>query len=393
MEVNLKAHDAQLRFLNLQSRYRAFIGGVGSGKTIAGCFFALKRVVDHPGMLGVVATRTYPMLRDVVIREMLDKVPEEIIDYYNKQEARIKFANDAEILFRPLESDRQIDRLRGLTVNWFWMDEAAYCPAYAFEILAARLRQGEDRAGAITTTPAGFNWVYEKFADNPGEEYRSVAGVTSHDNPFLPSGYVEDLEREYSKEYLRQEVYGEFVKFHGLVYSEFRDSNVLSRQAVRDMDFQEYVYGYDSGFKNPRVLLKVGRTADGQYVVVDEFYRREALLSSSIEAFKGMLDGGTIYADPSAKGEIEELKNAGFRVEGANNDVDAGIQKVKGLFKNADLLVSENCQNTLNELNTYRWSEDKDKPIKESDHAMDALRYAIYSIESGAGGTKEFIFK
>jgi PBSX family phage terminase large subunit len=351
-------------------------------------------MANHPGTLGVVSTRTYPMLRDVVIRQFLEIVPDKILQYYNKTEAHVKLTNGAEALFRPLETANQIDRLRGLTINWFWMDEAAYCPGYAFKILCARLRQGKDRAGAITTTPAGFNWVHKKFADNPSEQYQAVMGVTSYDNPFLPDGYVEDLKREYSAEYLRQEVFGEFVKFQGLVYSEFKETeHCISRADIDRLDFKDFIYGYDSGFRNPRVLLKIGITTDERYVIVDEFYRREARLSDSISAFKNMGTGGVIYADPSAKGEIEELKKAGFRAEAGNNDVEAGVQKVKQLLKNKNLLVAENCQNVLNEINTYRWDEEKDRPVKESDHAMDALRYALYSMESGPGGTRKFIFE
>jgi phage terminase large subunit len=30
---------------------------------------------------------------------------------------------------------------------------------------------------------------------------------------------------------------------------------------------------------------------------------------------------------------------------------------------------------------SYRWDDDKDEPVKEDDHAMDALRYAVYTNE------------
>jgi PBSX family phage terminase large subunit len=395
MELEVKAHDAQIKFLNLDSRYRGFIGGVGSGKTYAGSLYSLQRI-QRSETLGVIATRTYPMLRDVVVRQFLDICPEEYIDYYNKQEMRIKFQNDSEVLFRPLEQDRQIDKLRGLTINWFWIDEAAYVDEYAFEVLQARLRQGEHQAGAITTTPAGKNWVYDKFIEGDSSEYKAVSGVSSFDNPFLPEDYTNDLEDEYSAEYLRQEVYAEFVKFQGLVYKEFRrEDNCLSRDEVEDLDISEYIYGYDAGYRNPRALVKIGITPNDRYVVLDEFYQREVRLSNAIERFREMYDGGIIYADPSAKGEIEELKKAGFRVEAGDNEVSAGIQKLKELFASRNLLLSERVQNTLNEINSYRWSDDetKDEPLKENDHAMDALRYAVFTRESGPSGDGSFVFE
>ena len=46
---------------------------------------------------------------------------------------------------------------------------------------------------------------------------------------------------------------------------------------------------------------------------------------------------------------------------------------------NAHLLIHDNCENLLKEFRLYRWSESRglDKPIKQHDHALDALRYFV----------------
>lgn len=395
-EVEIEAYDKQLDFLSLDTRYRAFIGGVGSGKTTAGCLFCLQQAIQKPNTLGVVATKTYNMLRDVIIRSFLEICPDRVIQDFNKMEKRIELKNGSEILFRPLNREKQIDKLRGLTINWAWIDEAAYVDEYAFEVLQARMRQGENQCLAVTTTPAGKNWIYERFIEENKEEYSAVEGVTSMQNPYLPRRYVDDLREEYSEEYLRQEVFAEFVKFKGLVYKEFkRKEHLLSREEVKDLDFKDYVFGYDAGYRNPRVLLKIGKTVNDKYVVLDEFYRSEVNLSEAIQTFKERYligDRCKVFADPSAKGEIEEMKSQGIYAKGADNEVNAGIQKIKELFSNKYLFVSEKCTNTLEELDSYRWNDDeskdkpvksKDKPVKENDHAMDALRYALYSSETG----------
>jgi len=393
IDYDYKAHDQQLKFLDLQSRYKAFIGGVGSGKTHVGCIYALNRALENPNTLGVCATRTYTMLRDVMIRTFFDVVSNDLIVDYNKQESKIELINGSEIIFRPLEREDRIDKLRGLTINWFWIDEAAYVPHYAFKLLKSRLRQGEERSGAITTTPKGFNWIYNVFVKNGGKEnHESIRNVHSEQNPFLPGGYVEDLKQDYSQEYLRQEVFGEFVKFEGLVYKEYKDSiHKLPLGKTKKLDIEKYIYGYDAGYRNPRVLLKIAKTVNDRYIVLNEFYESNVTLSDFIRRIKEstLYEGGKIYADPSAKGEIEEMKKEGLKVEGADNEVSAGIQKVKSLIDSGDLQFSELCQNTLNEINSYRWKdndnkdepakEKKDEPVKENDHAMDSLRYALYS--------------
>lgn len=70
----------------------------------------------------------------------------------------------------------------------------------------------------------------------------------------------------------------------------------------------------------------------------------------------------------------------------ADKDVWAGIQKIKSM----PLYITENSINLLHELKTYKWKTDKDgiikpteEPVKVNDHALDALRYAVFTKLSG----------
>lgn len=413
----IKAHDAQLEFLNLKSRFIGFIAGIGSGKTVAGAIWTLMKAMEEPDRKGIVATRTYPLLRDVVIATVKEVVPDEFVANYNKNESIMEFVNGSKVYFRPLETPALIDRIRGYTVNFVWVDEAAYISYYAIKVLNGRMRQGKNQQIAITTTPKGFNWVFEKFEEperkipkledelngqvgedrrieieekledlrNRRQEWNAIKAVSTSDNPFLPDEYVQSIRSQYSGDYFEQEINAQFVKFQGLIYKEFvRDIHVVPVSKVEDMAFEGFFLGYDSGYRNPRVAVKVGRTEDDRFVVTDEFFRVEATLSQSIPVFKRMgAENYIMYCDPSAKGDIEEMKAEGITARPADNEVTAGIQYLKTLLDGGKLLVSEACQNTINEFGTYQWKGDednpKDEPLKEHDHAMDALRYALQS--------------
>ena len=59
-----------------------------------------------------------------------------------------------------------------------------------------------------------------------------------------------------------------------------------------------------------------------------------------------------------------------------------GITQVQGLLRVRDdgrprLTVDPGCIDTINEFESYSWKPEKDEPVKENDHAMDALRYKI----------------
>ena len=43
------------------------------------------------------------------------------------------------------------------------------------------------------------------------------------------------------------------------------------------------------------------------------------------------------------------------------------------------LTIDPSCVETINEFESYVWRPEKDEPVKENDHAMDALRYAVYA--------------
>lgn len=421
--LEFETYEPQFKFLNLNSRFVGFIAGVGAGKTIAGSLFALRRAMRKP-CKGIVATRTYPLLRDVIIDTIRTKVfPPQFIEDYNKNEAIMELINGSKIYFRPLESERQIDRIRGYSINWAWVDEAPYIPYYAIKVINARLREGENQQLAITGTPKGYNWAFEKFeepdrkiprledelqrADTPENEekireeieelkeirrkWQAIKEVSSEDNPYLPEDYLDSLRSQYAGDFAAQELQGKFVKFEGLIYKEFeRGEHIIPQRKVDEMNFSDFIMGYDAGYSNPRVLLKIGKNEKGEWVVVDEFYRRESMLSDAIDKFRDMGGGTyTIFADPSAKGNIEEMRSEGLNVEPADNEVAAGIQEVKSKLDHGELKVAEICQNTINEFGSYQWKgepdDPEDEPKKEMDHAMDALRYALNSYKGGMG--------
>ena len=86
----------------------------------------------------------------------------------HKTEGHLILRNGSEILFRSLDAP---DRLRGLNLAWFWLDEAPLCGYYAWQVLKGRLRQrGYATAGWATGTPKGRDGFARDFelAPRPG---------------------------------------------------------------------------------------------------------------------------------------------------------------------------------------------------------------------------------
>ncbi len=373
--------EKQWEFITLQKRFKAYIGGVGSGKTYAGAAAALIEAASRPKTTGLVVAPTYPMIRDVVLPAVFKLFPRAVVKRYLETKHELVLAGGSKIIFRSADKP---DKLRGLNLAWAWIDEAAYVPRSLWDIVIGRLR---DRRGSrrawITTTPKGRNWVWEVFVKNPTPEHGWVH-ATTYDNVYLPEDYIKSLEARYKSEFFEQEVLGKFVKFEGLVYKEFDESKHIVDELP---EFEEVVAGVDWGYTNPAVVLVVGFDSDGRAYVAEEFYRRGVLIEQIVEVAKKMRDRWGVrifYCDPSEPTFIAQFQKAGLKAVPASNDVIPGIAAVKSLLSSDALFIHRSAQSTIDEILSYRWKETKDGemmdvPEKENDHAMDALRYAVYS--------------
>lgn len=98
-----------------------------------------------------------------------------------------------------------------------------------------------------------------------------------------------------------------------------------------------------------------------------------------------------VVADPSAASFITALRQTGYRVVKAENEVLSGIRITADLLKSGKIVICRGCEDCLREMALYRWSEEaggRDTPRKEDDHAMDDMRYFAATVagRQPAGG-------
>jgi len=392
------AAPGQEAFILDRNAETAYVGGVGSGKTASGVIRATRHVHDwNAGHTGAIVSPTVPMLRNVIEPELrkwglLDVPGVE----FRRSENRIEYPNGSTIILESANNDRKIERLRGLNLAWAWMDEAAYQPRKVYNVLSDRLRVGNYRNLFATTTPRGFNWVHDIFAealpDTPavdlpdGAVYRndattSVLGVSTRANPAHPEDYIERQERQRSGEAYQQEIEGEFVSFEGLVYKWFDPAtHVVADDALPDA-YDRTIYGIDWGGSAPTAILALRQAGDDWYAV-DEFYERRVVndtIIAELERMEAAHGPGPIYCDSNEPRAIEQLNREGFDAREADKSVETGIRYVSSLRDR--LHVARSCTNLQSEFGAYQYKDggDSDNVLKENDHLMDAMRYALFT--------------
>ena len=402
-----KPHKYQRQFHESKARFRTFIAGRRGGKSVTGTLEALsfaygsdiktgkpREVPTH----GWIISPTYQMLKDVNTPLLLEWCPQDIIKDFNKSDNKLELVNGSTITLRSGENP---DRLRGVGLDWIWLDEACFMSKAVWEVVYPTLT---DRRGVawVTTTPQGYDWVYDTFykpAVNKEEGFEAWK-FTTLDNPYIDKELVEKAKKDLSEIMFKQEYLASFEKFEGLIYPEFSEARHIreSEKALTDI----YFIGLDVGWNHPSAGLLIKEDIQHNLFVVDEFREQYLTASDISNELRGLIarnglreqDIQTYLIDPASKGTQQtsgqsmmfQLQEEGWPFVPANNDVMAGINRVTRLIRENRLFISKRCSKLIDEMNNYhwrKWDEEKDtdraKPFKLGEDLVDSLRYVIHS--------------
>lgn len=146
--------------------------------------------------------------------------------------------------------------------------------------------------------------------------------------------------------------------------------------------------GLDFGYNHPMVLVRVAvrDTAPKPVLIIDELFYRSFCTAEDLIALLPEMGVGRnelIYADGSRPEMIEDMKRAGYDVQGADKgpgSVKAGID----LMKRYKICFTGRSSQSRQQFQDYRWRKTPDgivtdEPVKLHDDAPDAARYALYS--------------
>lgn len=380
--VNL--HKFQDEAIFSKERFVALVAGLQSGKTIAGCLWSRVQNEEFPKDDGLICAPTYKILTQSTLPKFFEINPD-LKKYYKKGDSEIVIPNRGKIYIRSTENPNVIE---GMTLRWIWADEAGQMKLDAWINFQGRLSILKGKL-FITTTPYTLNWLYTDFYENwkKGTKDYKVVQFRSKDNPYFPDEEYDRVKSTMDARTFRRRYDGMFEKMEGLVYEDFIPA--IHTIPPIALDFKEVICGIDWGFTNPAGIVVIGVTSDDVYYIIDEFYKTNKTTQEIIERAKYFANQYNIrlwYPDPAEPDRLEEMKRAGLYprdVKKGKDSVRVGIDRVSELFKQGRLKVFNTCKHTLDELSMYHYpdpdSSNKEEPIKEDDHIMDALRYALVS--------------
>jgi PBSX family phage terminase large subunit len=142
------------------------------------------------------------------------------------------------------------------------------------------------------------------------------------------------------------------------------------------------------------VFLLWEKDIGGVWYCSDEYYysgrdestqKTDNAYADDLEEFIAGRKIEAIIIDPAAASFIALLRERGFKIIKARNNVLDGIRFVGTLLNLGKIAFLKSCANTIKEFGSYIWDakaceRGEDKPIKQHDHAMDAVRYFCFTI-------------
>lgn len=372
------------------------IAGRRFGKSKIGSIAGVEEATI-PNSIGWACAPTVPKLHRYVIPAYQQLIPEDWIQSWNAEFLDLRLINGSLIHFQTLE---HVDQGRGQGLDWLYIDECCELTKEHWDVIRPSL--AGDTVAFFTTTPRGYDWVYEdlfKPAEDGIPGYWACHAKTSQSaNPDISDGFLSREKAQMSEMMFRQEYEADFVTFTGAVYGEdIKPHHILQTDEQIRALIPEWpninadrpvLIGIDTGADHPFGAVKLISTPKG-FVVVDEYLERERTFSQHSLFLRQLGGPKPHYAiNKNDKQNALELAQHGVFASKAENDVVAGTERVKSWLQLGQLFfIPGRCPRTLRQMQAYRWADNlgndgqkrQEKVFKKNDELPDALRYALMS--------------
>ncbi len=150
-----------------------------------------------------------------------------IVKQCNYSDNFIKLKNGSEILFRSAE---KYDNIRGLTMDYGVLDEAAFMKQDAWREAIRPVFMVRGKKVLFITTPKGKNWVYDLYQLAKSEDYDNYVAYTgsSYDTPYIAKEEILDAKRTLPEAVFQQEYLAKFIDSGGEVFQSL-DNNWFTK--------------------------------------------------------------------------------------------------------------------------------------------------------------------
>lgn len=395
-KIKLNLTEPQEDFIFSEAIHPAMVAGYGAGKSQAAVIRIALLALKYKGLSFGFVEPTYDLIRLIAFPRF-----EEVLDSWgvkynlNKADAIIKLDNGSQIIFRSADSP---ERLVGFEVSDAVIDEADTLridqARTVWTKMLGRIRErkpdNSPNTLAAVSTPEGFGFMYEMWGKEKREGYELIKAPTSS-NPYLPDGYIAQLQATYSGSQLSAYLDGNFVNLNaGSVYHEFDRNLNATNQTIMADDVLHI--GLDFNVANMSAVVHVVR-GDSVHAVneitgVFDTPTMGRILKEKYPAHRILIypdaSGNARKSNNASESDHSILRSFGFQVlvNSRNPFVKDRVLSVNAMINNQGerryFVNAQYCPSLAESLEKQSYDKNGE-PDKKSgfDHVVDATGYFI----------------
>lgn len=373
------------KLLTNQSPILVLVGGANSGKStgaaqkvILRCILSKQKFLVLRKVKTTVRESVYEQLKDAIAQFGVESLWKE-----NKSYLSLTYLpNKSKIICAGLDDALKLKSIHG--ISNVWIEEPTEITEEDFDQCDLRLRVEYDYMQILLSfNPIDVaSWLNKRFFTDPieGEKFK-VVHTTYEDNTRLPKNVREKMDRLKNKAAYWWKVYGlgVWAAKEGAIYGGF-DCGTPWPSLEHADDF----YGLDFGYNAPTALERMRFLPPNRLYVKQELHQTKLTNTQLIARFEELeiRKDIPIFADNAEPDRIEEISLAGYSIfpcDKGKGSVAKGIDLIQSL----DVYSCDENVDFNKEAETYSWQKIKgvqiDIPVNVNDHAMDAMRYGVYT--------------
>lgn len=385
---------------NQLKRINILEGSVSSGKTWISLVlwaFWVHEMPDAPDHLYLMSARSLTTLKRNCLLLLQSLVGES--NFRFSISAKEGWLFGRHILLEGANDAQAEAKIRGLTLQGAYVDEATKLPEDFFAMLLSRLRKPGAKLIATTNPDFPGHWLKTKYIDRADQLDLLDMSFVLDDNTTLPPDYVENIKKEYTGVFYDRFILGLWVLAEGLIYPMYQKVLVDSLPDETKQPSEGICMSIDYGTMNAFACLlwkkfggvwyatkgyyysgrdSVVQKTDGEYLQdLQERFREE--IKQCLDKLSASMRYGVpaakieVIIDPSAASFIALLKKSGWaKVRPADNDVLNGIRETASAMNTGKIKVWNGIKEWETEAGGYVWDSKSgdEKPLKIADHCL-----------------------
>lgn len=391
-----------------KSRYFILMGGRGAGRSTAASQYALSRLPAKEYMRCAVMRAVSSDIRHSIWREISDRIDEQDSReafHITENDMRIDYGeNSINALGFRASSGSHSAKLKSLAnYNVVIIEEAEEIGEKEFMVLDDTLRtiRGDIRIILCLNPPSKSHWIIQRWFDLKESNVKGfyIPKLKEGTNAKYLFGTFEDnilnLDNDTVLRYrnyknTKPDYYNQMIR--GLVPEIIRGKIYNGWELIDKVPDEARLvrFGEDYGwFPDPACVVAIYYW-NGGYVIDELAYGTE--LSNEFLAGRIKETGEALtVADSAEPKSIEEQKKYGIKIEGSVKGADSVSYGITVVAQKR-IYVTRRSTNVWQSYENYAWLEDKDgnpkgEPEHTWSHAMDAIRYAITSLQTKVENT------